>query len=270
MKIEVDTRAKGVESAYVAGPFDQSKAALEEAGYDPISVKLNARLRIQKGRDADISKYGNRAREGFEYFAGKPVLLRMNSRLLDSKLAEKAVQANRAGHYFSLGSEVYAQDYELMNKEASKEPEKRSVLILPKRDNFSITPTDEVAIALFGGEKAAKRYFEFAGRDSIDVYLIDKKTVDAQDQTLLTQLWFRYLGIDSDLDCSNRGLNGGSGGYGLRGVRKCAEGAKQTGEAGSPKIKAPNLQEILKFSKSYVPSVARAQFAKGLKELYSR
>ena len=68
--------------------------------------------------------------------------------------------------------------------------------------------------------------------------------------------------------CLSRNLNLGSGGDDLgdsssdgRVVEKSAEGASQ-------KISAPTLEQILKYSKKFVPQAAFEEFEGGLKGIY--
>ena len=75
--------------------------------------------------------------------------------------------------------------------------------------------------------------------------------------------WLRGLVDDSELSGSSRGcLRILAYDYWARGVQKV------TAEGGSQKVKTPSLQDILKFSESYVPSAAKPEFEKGLKGLY--
>nr|MBA4405063.1 hypothetical protein [Nanoarchaeum sp.] len=68
--INHDIKPTGIASAYVEAPFDIALEELEEAGYKPISLEQNARLRIQQGKGADVSRKGNWTREGFIYIPG--------------------------------------------------------------------------------------------------------------------------------------------------------------------------------------------------------
>ena len=54
-------------SAYVKAPFDKGLEVLKEKGYDLITLKQNAQLRMQEGTGAYISCYGNHVLEDVVY-----------------------------------------------------------------------------------------------------------------------------------------------------------------------------------------------------------
>jgi len=79
MEIKVDI-TKGMKSAYVAAPFDQAKEALENEGYEMISLEQMAQLRIQEGKDSFVSKNGNWTKEGFLYVPKKGIFRQIQGR----------------------------------------------------------------------------------------------------------------------------------------------------------------------------------------------
>jgi len=244
MEIKVDI-TKGMKSAYVAAPFDQAKEALENKGYEMISLEQMAQLRIQEGKDSFVSKNGNWTKEGFLYVPKKGIFLTKNSPIMKS--AEKATECHRNGNDFY---------------PTSKQVEKAladSCKITDKAIPTSKFAEEELTAYAFGSQ--AKAYGEFlkeAGIKNLNIY-----TADMQDKPFATQAWLRRLGYDSDLDGGNWGCSWDLA-YDLRtrGVQKV------TAEGGSQKIKMPNLQDILKFSEAYIAPASRPEFEKGLKKLY--
>src|SRR5437773_2711463 len=81
-------------SAYVVAPFDVALEALKEAGYDPISLKQNAELRMQNSPKAYVSRNGNWTREGVLYMPDKRILLTKNSPILENAII--ATEAHRS------------------------------------------------------------------------------------------------------------------------------------------------------------------------------
>ena len=244
MEIKVDI-TKGMKSAYVAAPFDQAKEALENEGYEMISLEQMAQLRIQEGKDSFVSKNGNWTKEGFLYVPKKGIFLTKNSPIMKS--AEKATECHRNGEDFY---------------PTSKQVEKSLVdacKITNKEIPTSRFAEEELTAYAFGSQ--AKAYGEFlkeAGIKNLNIY-----TADMQDKPFATQAWLGGLVSDSGLGGNYWDLDRGlANDIRARGVQK------STAEGGSQKIKMPNLQDILKFSEAYVPSAARPEFEKGLKKLY--
>ena len=197
----------------------------------PTSSRDLAYARIQEGKGSSLCSNGSYTNEGFEYAKGQSVLLKLKSRLSNQKLAKQAVEANRIRNYFSMGREIYEQDYEQAQKDLNKEPEKRQVLLLPSRKGFNITVNDDIAKGLFKDQ--AEKYFDFLGQDSLRVYLVDKNTVDNQDGVILTQNWLCNLDGRSGLDGDSWDLGYDSG---VRGV------SRKTSVAGSQKNVLPYTQ----------------------------
>ena len=203
--------------------FYEELIEFQEAGARLITPSQEMKARIKTAGKEDIGKsYGTWTTAGFDYVKEQLPLLRLNSRLLSPELAKQAVEANRNSKYFSTQStKEYERSLTQAEKETKqgKEPWKKQVLVLPSRDNFSITPEKnfEVLQFLARAPKLADDYFKFNGSQPITTYLVDKNTVDAQNGTLETQLWFDWLDGGSDFDGGSRDLGYG---YGARGVLK--------------------------------------------------
>jgi len=224
MAITKDVHGK-LESAYVDAPFDKGKEALEKEGYRIISAEENARLRIQEGKDAFISRNGNWTKEGVIYVNKYERYLTKLSPIMDN--AEKATNCHKNHSEFYINKEQI--DKALSNSVKLKYDEK-----IPTN---RLAENERTAFA-FG--RYVKQYGEFlkdAGINEITIL-----TADFEDNPFARQLWFGGLDYGSGLhgDGSGRDL-----GYDdrARGVRKAsAEGASQ-------KIKTYTLNDISKALK---------------------
>ncbi len=70
------------DSAYIDAPFDEGKFKLGREGYEVISLRDNAMLRIQEGYGAEVSKEGNWTREGVLYLPDGRILLTKNNPMM--------------------------------------------------------------------------------------------------------------------------------------------------------------------------------------------
>lgn len=268
----------------VVGAFDVKLQELEQAA-EEAGVKLKtpvitprdeAYARIKTKDAKQIGRnYGTWTTSGFEYAKGELPVLTRESRLLNLGLAEQAVIANRNEEYFHTNT---TQEYDEARKIADKEikqgkkPNERTVLVLPSRENFRITPKENWHVLEFLLQDQAKPYFDLheihSRKSSIPVCLVDKDTVDAQTGTLMTVLWFSSLDGWSGLDGDYRDLLYGDGR--ARGV------FEKTSEAGSrprktPKIKLPYTQRESPYTQREVVAQLKrleeiAEFLERLKQ----
>ena len=255
VKPELEAKVEGLGEIYRLNiPFDQALESLKEFGIKtPTSARELAYSRIKEGRMSSLSSNGSYTREGFLYLKDEPILLALNSPLLDLELARQAVEANKKGNYFLSDSKIYIEQKEIAENDKSKKPEQRSVLILPKRENYNIpiTAFNEDELTLFLFKDKAEDYGMFLRENKINeipVLLVDKNYVDSQEQSVLTQLWLRGLDGRSGLDGYDRGLD-----YSGR-VRGVFEKA---GEAGRTREKPTLKQKIkLPYNKRQVDSIS--------------
>ncbi len=209
----VDIRPTTIESAYAIAPFDKAKAALEAEGYDIVSLPVNAQLRMQQGKDADVSTKGNYVREGPLYIKGRGNFLVRHSPILES--AKEAAEAHRRrGEFYPTQEQT-----EKALEDSVRFPE--SNIEIPT-NRFG---EEELTAWAFGEQ--AKPYGEFlreAKIKAMPVWVVDKSYVSEQQEPFVKQLWFANLDSRSGLFGYYRGL-GCHGG--VRGVRemKSAEGA---------------------------------------------
>ena len=206
-QIHVDVKPRMIYSAYAEAPFDFAKEALESNNYRIISLEENARLRMQEGRNHDVSRYGNWTREGFVYIPSKGIFLTKNSPIMD--FPQEATQCHRKGREFYLNNDQIEKSL-------------ADAVEIPA--NIKPIPTkrfgdDNITRYIFG--EVAKQYGEFlinSGINEMPIWL-----ANISDKSFARQMWFSGLDDRSD-------LVGGGGldcDYWVRGVR-------ETGEAGSP------------------------------------
>ncbi|MBS3089363.1 hypothetical protein J4461_00600 [Candidatus Pacearchaeota archaeon] len=181
--------------AYVLGEFQKNGGRLitpREEGYIRVATAGNEEIGVDQGSYVTA---------GFEYAQNAQPLLRMQSRLLNPSLAQAAVEANGDDKYFNTSTRTeYDEDLNQAELDAKNQnPEMRSVVILPSRKNFYIKPRANFDILrtimpgyIGRGKKKrqlADAFYEWNGNVPIEVILVDPETVDAQEGTLLTQMW---------------------------------------------------------------------------------
>ena len=211
MAIINDIKPRGIDSAYAQLPFDQGKVELEKAGYRVISLEENARLRIQEGKSADVSRSGNWVREDFLYVPKRDkVIFTKNSPIM--KHAIEATQANRDG------KEFYVDEQEVQKALGDSIDVSYSQKPIPTK-RFG---ENEITVFAFGDEKKAQEYGAFlkeAGISEMPLWIVDNKYVNEQENSFARKLWFRILDVRSVL--------GGDGGLyydnRVRGVREVCE-----------------------------------------------
>ena len=108
-KPELEIKVNGFGEVYrVYAPFDQALNSLKNFGIEtPISLRDLAYTRVKKGKNSPLNRYGSHTKEGFLYLKDEPILLALNSPLLDLELARQAVEANRKRDFFLIDKIVY-------------------------------------------------------------------------------------------------------------------------------------------------------------------
>lgn len=233
-KLRVEAKVENLGNVYrIDAPFNRALTALRQNGMrKPISNRDLAYARIQEGKESSVCTDGSYTSAGFVYFKDSNPIFVLNSPLLNARLAEKATQANREGRYFSTNdSRIYEQCLKQAEKDKDLEPEKRKAQVLPSRQNFSVSMTENKEVMQVAFKDVAQEYLTFLEQEVIPVYLIDKGVVDTNTGTILTQAWLRGLVSQSGLD--------GDGGYldyvdAVRGVRNtsASQGASVAKETG--------------------------------------
>lgn len=212
IKPRLEAKVEGLGKIYRADPpFDQALESLRKFGIqNPISIRDLAYARIKEGRESSdlaclrwieggrsyLCNEGSYTSEGFLYLKNKPVLVALNSPLLNLELARQAVESNGNNNYFSTNRRIYERYKKLAEKEKNKSPEKRTVLILPKRGSFDIFAGEfrDNELIRFLFKDQTESYGEFLrehDNNKVPVYLVDKNYVDnKEEESVLTQLNF--------------------------------------------------------------------------------
>lgn len=226
VEIIQDIKPRGNDSAYVVAPFDKGKAELEKAGYEVISLEQNAQLRIQEGKDADVSRNGNRVREGVLHVHEKGIFLTKKSPAMAN--AKKATSCHRNG------KEFYLTDAQV--------EEGLSDSVALSRDPIPTNRFAENPITVYAFGKTAEDYGQFlkeSGINKMPVWL-----ANLQDKSFARQMWLCGLGggrsgldgIDGGLDCN----------YRVRGVRESAEGTSQNLEVPYTQRQVDEVSKIIR------------------------
>ena len=131
-------KSEGISSAHILGTFNKGKFELEKAGYHIPSLEENACLRMQEGKDSQISKNKNLVREGVLYLSHKEKFLVKISPIMFNPIEATRVHKERSEFY--LGD----KEIEIFLKGSLKIPE----------DHFFI-PTkrfgeEEITVYAFG------------------------------------------------------------------------------------------------------------------------
>lgn len=216
VKVIEDIKLEGVASAHVTASFDKGKEALEKGEYKIISLEEYAKLRIQEGKDAFISRGGGLVREGVLYVPKKGIFLTKKSPIID--YAEEATNCHRKG-----------KDFYLTDNQVEKALSD-SVKLTKKEIPTNRFNDEEITVYVFGN--IAKQYGEFiieAGAhygetqrkagfgfgDSLRNLGTEKMPIwlaDIQDKPFVKPIfvwglngfelepWFRSFGYRSDLD----------------------------------------------------------------------
>jgi len=243
---------KTIQSAYVAKSFDVAKTELEGKDYAIITPEQFAQLRITNGASHRVSTNGAYTSMGNIMIPKKGRFLTPLSLVMKNPV--EATQAHRSGKEFYVSGE-----------DAEKALE--NSVIIPY--NQSAIPTDkfgEDSIANFVFGKTAQKYGNFlkeAGISAMPLWFNDEKYINSQEKPFANQLWLRRLGGGF-----LSGLSGCSGVLSYGGAVRGVKFVEPRSGEDCAKILAPNLKEVLKYSKQFVPEVARKDFEKGLEAIF--
>jgi len=254
IKPTLEAEVEGLGEIYrIDRPFNKALESLREQKTKVISSRELAYARIKEGGDSSLCNSGSYTREGFLYLKNEPVLVALNSPLLDLQLAEQAVEANRKGNYLSTDKKVYEQYKEQAEQDKNKILQERKVLIFPKRENYEI-PTNEFnenELTLFLFKDQAENYGNFLKENEINempVWLLDKNYVNSKEGSILTQLWLL------DLD-GRSGVEGNWGFFCDSRVRGMFEKPSEAGRVFESGSKAKKARLELPYTKRQVHKV---------------
>jgi len=194
-EVIIDVKPTGYESALFNLPLDLSIAGVKKYSQEVVSLYQNAQMRIQGGKDSNVSKSYNLTREGVIWMPNsKPMLVRDSPLLYIAKEAVIASRENR---------EVYPtlSQIEAALANSTEYPQKDTRI---PTHGFN---SDALTVFAFGGEENAKKYGEFlkdAGVESILVRTARKSYVDGQRKPFVTQVSLGSVEGHSNIEGVNR------------------------------------------------------------------
>ena len=208
-KIVVDVKPKEIVSASLDAPFDEGKLDLDRRGYDIISLEENAKLRMQEGKDSDVSRFGNWVKEAFIYIPERGVYLTKYSAIMENP--EEATAYSRNGSEFYTNTEQTAKslsDSVKLTNETIPITDSINQLI-PTRGLVGRLPSkglvdNKIAVYAFGGIKNTRNYGEFlrdAGINEMAIWF-----ADTWGKPFVRQMWFGPLGSGAELIAHKGGL----------------------------------------------------------------
>ncbi|MCD4759855.1 hypothetical protein K8R33_03130 [archaeon] len=184
-------------------PFDEALEELELNGFEPIDLGTNAYLRIQQGKDHQVSTQGNHTMESWVYVPGEEKARFIpNSPILEH--AREATQAHRDNNEFYL-----PQDFVL----------EKGVLV---PYNQKPIPTnrlgeEELPTVAFGDQaQAYGDLLKDAGIEEMPIGILRRDYIDNQEKAFAKQNWFCGFNDSSELDGFGRNL---CCDFGIRGVK---------------------------------------------------
>jgi len=250
LTIDIKSKGKPV-SAYIYAPFYRGVEILKRQGYRLISLEKNARLRIQKGKYADISQDGNFVREGILYVPDKGVFLVKKSPIL--KYVEEGLTCNIDEKDFYAYAPEIQEEFEMALKDSV-------------RIDATQIPTNRFKdndITTFAFDKIAEDYGKFlqeAGIKEMPICFNNSNYDNKQKTQFARQMWFGNLLHKSGLS----GFESLTHYYNIRGVfdARCAKNLKA--------VKKPTLEQIVSLSKRFIPEATQSKFKQELRKLYSK
>lgn len=271
-EVKIESTIKGLGSIlYCDEAFDDALEALNSKGASIISASDLAYARIQRGANHSLSKNGSYVKEGILYLPysdTKRVLLR-NSLVL--------LHPFSAFSYHDINEEYFIKDDLNVNAFLEHTPfgSEFNVNTFLRSvhaddhfdlDDLSPIPTDRFGedartVWLFG--KNAKDYGLFlqdkGKTKQIEFHTNNDTYIKSQKQEYANQLWLGRSDYNSDIDFHGRNLNGSNR----------VRGLKLIDENKIKKITIPSLDDVLKYSKDFVPKDSWNDFTNGLREKYS-
>jgi len=181
--------------------FDKALFLLREQGIKrPLGIRDLGFSRIKTGILSSLSLCPSFTREGFLYAKDRPVLIVPYSPLLKPEYAIAATENCRVGGYSStIDTKLYEKAFARAELDKNKDPKKRRVLILPSRKNFLISRKENWEILEGLLKDQTEDYFKFNGDEDIYVSFVNKETVDNQNGTLMTQMFFMNVYCKSEI-----------------------------------------------------------------------
>jgi hypothetical protein len=225
---------EGLGKIYVnSNPLDEQLKAFREQGIKhPISIRDTAYLRLNRKHNQ-----GTRTCHAPIYADKKaPVIIaRVSPLVTNLRNTKRAVQAHLKNQYPVFDKEVYEKWEAIAKQEQNLEPEKRKAIFLSQRGDYQINKNSDEAKFFF--KDIREDYFNLIKRDKINIWNIDPKTIDSQDEAIINYLWFPSVAYGSELNLRDRNLDYDDRAFG---VLQPAKQAQKISEGSY----IPNLREL--------------------------
>lgn len=190
MTITQDVSNGKLHSAFIGDKgvsFEKGREFLEQEGYRIISLEEQARLRIQEGSEAAISRYGNWVKEGVIYVPKKGIFLTKKSPIMNNSI-KKENAPRKDGSFYLTAEQV---------KLALTDSVKITETEIPVSDFAS----NELTKYAFG--KYAKSYGGLLKQNGVESMPI---TLAApEDKPFIVQLWLRSVRPDAKSELLGNG-----------------------------------------------------------------
>ncbi len=252
-------------------------------GYRPVFMNEFADLRIEAEKDSDLWRKwvvtpSLKATGKTNKNSKVVVYVHLNNYLSNQENIRKAIKQGLVNYAGKIPQDEFQKAVDLDGKKDEKG--NRLVWVIPhetlKKSPSGVIPTSislehPQTIPFLGGEERAKKYlkkFEQVFGDKIGIWHSDDLFDEVVGRLLYAGNGYGDGGYGGGLDG-----NGSLGNYALFfGVRDLgAEGASQKipeSPEEAKKIPVPKLEEILQFSRKFVPEVAIKEYESGLKRLF--
>lgn len=208
IKPELEEIVKELGGIFIAsGDFDESLLTLRLFGIEnPISSRDLVYGRVMSGSDSSLNQ-ASFTKEGFLYKKNEPVLLALESPLLNLELLKDIEKdVHRLPGVIAADNLIYESYREIANSEKQKDPQERKVFILSKKESYTINTIkfgkDELTLFLFKDMAKKYGYFLMAyGISNLPIWLIRDRDFDKtdSDKTFLTQLRLCTTDYGSDI-----------------------------------------------------------------------
>lgn len=181
MEVNIDIKKPGaLVSAYVESPFDEGKEVLEKERYKIISLRDNAMLRIQEGKDSFVSKNGNYTIEDLIYTPQKGIYLTKKPSIMQN--AKEATEGHRNGKEYYLTS--------------NQLEEALSDSILMPNKAIPTNRFKEEELTVYAFENYAEQYGYFL-REEVGINKLEICLTNAKEKPFARKMWFFKLSLIS-------------------------------------------------------------------------
>ena len=247
-------------------------------GYRPVFMNELADLRIEADKESELWQKGfvtpSLKATGKTNQKSKVVVYsHVDNYFSNPENIRKAIKQGLVNYAGKIPQDEFQKTVDMDGKTDKKG--NRLVWVIPyenlKESPSAIIPVNEAlehpqTIPFLGGEERAKKYlnkFKEVHGKNIGIWHSDDLSDEALGRLLVVGNNCNN-GLNGNVDLDNNAQFFGVRELGAEGVaQKISESPKKP-----EKVKAPNLEEILQFSRKFVPEIARKEYESGLKNFF--